>query len=93
MTVRHPGRTAGGVPSPRWPEGAGKGLGYQSLEVGAGWVGGWENWRRSRPPGLLWPWQNAAIVRAAAQQMGDKFTSLSLRHESKFLLLSHMTGH
>ena len=52
-----------------------------------------EHWRRSRPPGQLWPWQNAATVRAAAQQMGDKFTSLSLCYESKFVLLSRMSSY
>lgn len=91
MTVRHPGKRVGGMPSPPLSEGAGKGLWFQSLEVRVGV----QLLRRARPPGL-----QGALGRSqplldqqlsGTGQVGEKFTSLSFCLNP--VLLSHTTGY
>lgn len=91
MTVRHPGKRVGGVPSPPRSEGAGKGLWLQSLEVSVGV----ELPRRARPPGLQGDLGRSQPLLdhqlGGTGQVGDKFTSLSFCPNP--VLLSHMTGY
>ena len=91
MTVRHPGKRVGGMPSPPLSERAGKGRWFQSLEVRVGV----QLPRRARPPGLQGGLSRSQPLLdqqlSGTGQVGDKFTSLSFCPNP--VLLSHTIGH